>query len=42
MMNDHSWGWGMGGNYWITPLVAILVVAVIILAVYLIKNRLKK
>jgi hypothetical protein len=39
MMNDHSWGWGMGGNAWVIPLTVIIVVAVIILAVYLLKDK---
>jgi hypothetical protein len=41
MMNDHSW-WGMGGNPWIIPVAVILIVAVIIIAVYLLKDKNKK
>ena len=39
MMNDHSYFWSMGGNSWIIPLVVIL--AVVFLAVYLLKDKRK-
>ncbi len=26
MMNDHSWGWGMGWSMWIIPLAVILII----------------
>ncbi len=37
-MHDHSWGWGMGGT-WVSPLTIIIIIAVIILAVYLVRNN---
>jgi hypothetical protein len=39
MMDNHSWGWGMGGNPWIIPVAVILIVAAVVIAVYLLKDK---
>lgn len=36
MMNNHSWGWGMGWGMWIIP------IAVILLVVFFMRGRRRK
>jgi hypothetical protein len=30
MMNDHSWGYGMGWGMWIIPIAAIIIIVILL------------
>lgn len=42
MMNDNSWGWGMGGGIWFSTFAIILILAAVIAIIYFFKSKRQK